>query len=432
MAKAKEKMEALVPEEEQPYPVPANWRWVRLIDNCADCLDSFRKPINATERAERYGNIPYYGATGQVGWINDYLTNEELVLLGEDGAPFFDRNKEKAYMISGKAWVNNHAHILRSKYGHYGNILLMHYLNTFNYNGYVNGSTRLKLTQASMQLIPVPIPPINEQKRIFDRIESLFAKLDEAKEKAQAVVDGYENRKAAILHKAFTGELTEKWRDEHSIGRSSWKKTLVGDVCTDIKVGIVIKPSQYYAEKKTGTPAFRSANVREFYVEDNDWVYLNDEGMQQNKRSIVNTGDVLIVRSGNPGTACVVDEKYDGYNAIDILIAVPDTESVTSDYLCAYTNSPIGRNLVSVNKRGMALAHFNVSGYSKLEIEVPTIEEQQEITKNLFRLLEKEEEANKLAKVLIVKIDAMKKSILAKAFRGELGTNDPSEEPVDL
>ncbi len=432
MAKAKEKMETLVPVEEQPYPVPANWRWVRLGGNCVDCLDSFRQPVNATERTERHGNIPYYGSTGQVGWIDAYLTDEELVLLGEDGAPFFDRDKDKAYMIFGKAWVNNHAHILRSKYGHYGNVLLMYYLNTFNYNGYVNGSTRLKLTQGSMQIIPIPIPPISEQKRIVDCIENLFAKLDEAKEKAQAVVDGYEDRKAAILHKAFTGELTEKWRDEHSIDRSSWKKTLVGDVCTEIKVGIVIKPSQYYVEKEIGTPSFRSANVREFYVEDSDWVYLNDEGMQQNKRSIVHTGDVLIVRSGNPGTACVVDEKYDGYNAIDILVAVPDTKSITSDYLCAYTNSPIGRNLVSMNKRGMALAHFNVSGYSKLEIEVPTIEEQQEISKNLFRLLEKEEEANRLAEVLIVRIDAMKKSILAKAFRGELGTNDPSEEPVAL
>ena len=130
-----------IPVEEQPYPLPEGWKWVRL-SSFADCLDKFRKPINADERAVREGTIPYYGATGQVGWIDDYLTNEHLVLVGEDGAPFFDILKNKSYIIEGKSWVNNHAHILRSFSGKNGNIYLMHYLNIFNYSGYVNGTTR--------------------------------------------------------------------------------------------------------------------------------------------------------------------------------------------------------------------------------------------------------------------------------------------------
>ena len=205
---------ALVPDWEWPYKLPGNWCWTYLT-KAAECLDNFRKPINATERAGRNGNVPYYGATGQVGWIDDFLTDEDLVLLGEDGAPFLDLIKDKAYLITGKAWVNNHAHILRSLFGDTGNRYLLHYLNSFNYAGYVNGTTRLKLTQASMDTIPIPLPPLAEQQRIVDRIKSLFAKLDEAKEKAQAVVDSFETRKAAILHKAFTGELTAKWREEH-------------------------------------------------------------------------------------------------------------------------------------------------------------------------------------------------------------------------
>ena len=205
---------ALVPDWEWPYKLPGNWCWTYLT-KAAECLDNFRKPINATERAGRNGNVPYYGATGQVGWIDDFLTDEDLVLLGEDGAPFLDLIKDKAYLITGKAWVNNHAHILRSLFGDTGNRYLLHYLNSFNYAGYVNGTTRLKLTRASMDTIPIPLPPLAEQQRIVDRIESLFAKLDEAKEKAQAVVDSFETRKAAILHKAFTGELTAKWREEH-------------------------------------------------------------------------------------------------------------------------------------------------------------------------------------------------------------------------
>lgn len=131
--------QATIPQEEQPYPIPKNWRWEYLTKGFAECKDQFRKPINATERAGRSGKIPYYGATGKVGWIDNYLTDEELVLVGEDGAPFLEPTKDKAYLIAGKAWVNNHAHILKSHFGHTGNVYLLNYLNVFNYRGYVNG-----------------------------------------------------------------------------------------------------------------------------------------------------------------------------------------------------------------------------------------------------------------------------------------------------
>ncbi|NCE65475.1 hypothetical protein D1159_13035 [Pseudoflavonifractor sp. 524-17] len=146
--------------------------------------------------------------------------------------------KDKAYMIEGKAWVNNHAHILRSYFGSTGNFYLLNYLNCFDYSGYVNGTTRLKLTQASMNIIPIPVAPLFEQRRIVSRIESLFAKLDEAKEKAQAVVDSFELRKSAILHKAFTGELTERWRKENRVGLDSWKTVLFNDCIQKMQNGL--------------------------------------------------------------------------------------------------------------------------------------------------------------------------------------------------
>ena len=105
--------------------------------------------------------------------------HEQLVLLGEDGAPFLDPSKNKAYLIEGKAWVNNHAHILRSFFGRTGNVYLMHYLNSFDYAGFVNGTTRLKLTQGSMAFMPVPIAPLAEQQRIVDRVNELLAVCDE-------------------------------------------------------------------------------------------------------------------------------------------------------------------------------------------------------------------------------------------------------------
>lgn len=432
MPKDMEALQTILPEEQHPYMIPSNWKWVYLTHGFAECLDMQRKPVNASERATRTGDIPYYGATGQVGWIDDFLTNEHLVLLGEDGAPFLDLMKDKAYIINGKAWVNNHAHILRSHYGAIGNVFMMHYLNQFNYLGYVNGTTRLKLTQASMNTIPIPLPPLAEQQRIVDRIENLFAKLDEAKEKAQAVVDGYEDRKAAILHKAFSGELTAKWRKENGVSPYEWKKLHVKDVCHEVKVGIVIQPSQYYTNIENGTPAFRSANVRECRIDNCGWVYLNEEGMRVNRRSVVHAGDVLVVRSGNPGTACVVPPQFDGYNAIDILIAVPNADIILSEYLCYYTNSPFGKKSVASEKRGMALTHFNVKGYSNIPIIVPSIMEQTKIVCTINHLISNLQQAKEAAETVISKVDTMKKAILARAFHGELGTNDPNEEPMVL
>ncbi|MEE8415929.1 MAG: restriction endonuclease subunit S, partial [Desulfobacterales bacterium] len=207
--------EALIKEDEQPYAVPGNWEWVYLLSGGADCLDQHRKPVNANERAIRKGNVPYYGATGQVGWIDDYLTNEELVLVGEDGAPFLDMLKKKAYMISGKAWVNNHAHILRSLYGSSGNRFLEHYLNNFDYNGYVSGTTRLKLTQKSLKMMPFSLPSLPEQKRIIQKLSSMLDKLKEARELIREAKETFEERRAAILNKAFAGEVTKKWREEN-------------------------------------------------------------------------------------------------------------------------------------------------------------------------------------------------------------------------
>src|ERR1035438_3061908 len=158
--------------------LPPGWVEMTLGEAC-DVLDSQRVPVNAEERGRRPGNVPYYGATGPVGWIDEALFDEELVLLGEDGAPFLDPNKHKAYMIHGPAWVNNHAHILRAR-SLTSNRLLLHALNAVDYRPYVNGTTRLKLTQGAMKAITLVLPPLAEQNRIVAAIEEHFSHLDAA------------------------------------------------------------------------------------------------------------------------------------------------------------------------------------------------------------------------------------------------------------
>src|SRR3954454_12833477 len=158
--------------------LPSGWTSAPL-GEVVEILDSRRIPVNATERETRLGDIPYYGATGQVGWIDDFLFDDEIVLLGEDGAPFLDHSKPKAYLVSGKSWVNNHAHVLVGKPGLLNGFLL-YQLNTVDYGRYVSGTTRLKLPQGPMKQIELKLAPAGEQNRIVAEIEKQFTRLDAA------------------------------------------------------------------------------------------------------------------------------------------------------------------------------------------------------------------------------------------------------------
>jgi type I restriction enzyme S subunit len=126
--------------------------------------DYLREPVSSSERARRIGQIPYYGATGQVGWINDFRQDGTFVLLGEDGVPFFDELRPKAYLVHGKCWVNNHAHVIKGKDGLFDDEFLCHALNWANYQDAVSGSTRLKLPQSTMHKVMLPAVPYEEQK----------------------------------------------------------------------------------------------------------------------------------------------------------------------------------------------------------------------------------------------------------------------------
>ncbi len=188
------------------------WRETAL-EELVEILDSRRVPVNARERDARNAGkgadelFPYYGATGPVGHIAGFLFDEPLILLGEDGAPFLDPLRPKAYQVSGKCWVNNHAHVLRARADVADGRYLTAFLNAFDYAGRVTGTTRLKLTQAAMRSIPVPVPPLGEQQRIADHLERIgvFAHSLEARRIAAHTL--VEHLTPALLAKAFRSEL---------------------------------------------------------------------------------------------------------------------------------------------------------------------------------------------------------------------------------
>ena len=147
----------------------------------------------------------------------------------------------------------------------------------------------------------------------------------------------------------------------------------------DVFVGVVVKPKQYYADdSKNAVKAFRSLNVGEMHIRDNDWVYFTQEGNQAASKSILKSGDILIVRSGYPGTSCIVSSEYEGCNAIDLIIARIKDDGVLPEFLAAFNNSTRMKDLIERMSVGSAQKHFNVGFYKQVEIPLPPIEIQRE------------------------------------------------------
>lgn len=267
-------------------------------------------------------------------------------------------------------------------------------------------STHKRYWIQSYSKIKVLIPPLDEQSRIVTRFDELFSELDKAVDTLKTTKEQLEVYRQAVLKEIFDSVSTTSVH--------------IKDVCLDIKVGIVIKPTQYYVSEN-GVPAFRNANVRRGYINDTDWVMISKEGHQQNCRSEVHTNDVLISRSGaNLGMASVVPARYNGYNAIDVVIAVPDISKVIPEFLAQYTNSPMGRAIVKKNEQGAAQGHLNVSAYANLPIGVPDLQEQEKLVKQISDRLSVCDSIEKTVDTALAQADAMRQSILKQAFEGTL------------
>lgn len=143
-----------------------------------------------------------------------------------------------------------------------------------------------------------------------------------------------------------------------------------------VQVGVVIKPAQYYTDAGHGIKTFRSLNIGPMHIKDTDWVYFSEEGNRKNQKSVLNENDLVIVRSGAPGTACVITKEYAGCNAVDIIIARPDLGKVNPYYLCQYTNLPHGKKQIEEGTGGAAQQHFNVGKYNKIRLTLPPLDQQ--------------------------------------------------------
>ena len=258
-----------------------------------------------------------------------------------------------------------------------------------------SGATQKAITNGGMAKIEISVPALSEQGILVDKLKHLTQLIADKKKQLNLFDEIIKSRFIEMFG-------TEKEHDK-------WHCCTVSDVA-DVCVGVVIKPTQYYTN--IGIPAFRSLNIGEMCVNDADWVYFTEEGHRKNQKSVIRKNDVLVVRSGAPGKACVATEKYAGYNAVVIIIAHPDNNKVNSVFLAAFTNMPHGMKQIRAKIGGAAQQHFNVGGYKAMHLIMPPIELQQAFA----AFVEQVDKSKFEIQQSLEKLEILKKSLMQQYF----------------
>lgn len=383
MAKAKSKKitleEALVPVEEQPYEVPENWCWVKL---------SYIADIRTGRKDANYGNEDgeyyFFTCASEPIRCDDYSYDCKAILLAGNG----DIGNISIY--EGKFEAYQRTYIVETK----ENIITEYLYYYFKYrwvdynNDKMFGTAIPYIRLGNLNEFEIPVPPLSEQQRIVEQIESLFAKLDEAKEKAQEVIDGVETNIEAVLYNAFSGKLTQYWRKENRVDYN-WENSTLSKIVSGLKYGSSEK-SDY---NNNGTPVLRIPNIGEGVIDFSDLKYM--QGELGNSYHEVFENDILIIRSNGSrdlvGKCAIVPALERRYAYASFLIRIKASDKVLPKYLVRYINSSMARGqLFAKAKSSSGIHNINSKELGSIRIDVPTIEEQTEILKIIEPLIKKE------------------------------------------
>ncbi len=427
--------QALVPDWEQPYPVPENWCWVYL--GAITTINPSK--VSKEELPQQVSFVPMSAVSENTGAIeaaeirrasdvaSGYTYFQDNDIIFAKITPCMENGKSAiaSNLKNGMAFGSTEFYVLRASCC-LSKELLYHLLRSKwfrdeareNMSGAV-GQQRVK--KEFLLSYPFPLPPLVEQQRIVDRIESLFAKLDEAKEKVQAALDGFEARKAAILHQAFTGKLTAKWRKDNDVGMESWLYAKLLNVF-DLHSGTTIPASN---ELPVGLIPY--VKVGDMNLQENE-VQITTSTRFVNACTashIVPYGSTIFPKRG--GAIYTNKKRFVGVKCIIVdlntMAVIPKPEIIIDKYGYYWM---LGIDLKLLNN-GSNIPQINNKDMVKLVVPKPLLCEQTEIVRILDEFFAKEKKAKELCSVL-ENIDLIKKAILARAFRGQLGTNDSAEE----
>lgn len=429
-----EKLErALVPVEEQPYEVPENWCWTRL----SVVSEVVTGSTPRKNKPEYYGNeFPFFKPADLDAGRYTVVASEYLSSEGKSVSRIIPA-KSTAVCCIGSIGKSGYLEVdgttnqqINSVLPKINPLYLYYFINTGMFVNELwkkSSATTISIVNKSkMESNLVPVAPLQEQQRIVEQIERLFSKLDEVKEKVQEVLDTIEDNLEAVLYKAFTGQLTNEWRNSDT-EIEKWNDTTLSEVVSGLKYGSSEKSNYEYK----GTPVLRIPNIGDGIVDFSDLKYMSEE--LKNPSHEVFENDILIIRSNGSrdlvGKCAIVPKLKGRYAYASFLIRMKASEKVLPEYLVRFMNSSIARvQLFAKAKSSSGIHNINSKELGAIRISVPPIREQEQILTIIREFVDKEKKVKEIVEMVEDNIDKIKKSILSKAFRGELGTNNPSEE----
>lgn len=427
--------QALLPREEWPYELPKGWVWTRIkyvyqVNPKSKCEDEVEASFVPMQKISAGFNFEFqFDIKSWKDIKKGHPHFEENDVAFAKISPCFENRKSfiAHNLINGIGAGTTELVVLRQP--------LISSLYTYwlvNSERFISGGVNTYSGTVGQQRInmdyvrnyPVPLPPLPEQQRIVNKIESLFAKLDEAGDRLQKVLDGYEARRAAILHEAFSG----KWTGDHGAGDMSvpkgWRKAAIKDICHRLSYGTSKKS---LAEGKY--IVIRMGNLQNGTIDWSNLAYSNDE--TEYAKYKLNPGDVLFNRTNSSelvGKTSIYKGEYPAIYAGYLIKLDYDRALINGEYLNYYLNSPRAKLYYNqVKTDGVNQSNISSKKIGNFEIAFPSMEEQNNIVSKLNHIFENDKKSLFLAKESLSKIDLMKKSILARAFRGELGTQDSSD-----
>jgi type I restriction enzyme, S subunit len=352
----------------------------------ADIFDHLREPVSQTVRNKRIGTYPYYGATGQIGTIDDYRQDGKYVLLGEDGAPFLDPLKPKAYLVEGKCWVNNHAHVLKGKEGICDDDFLCIALNFADYSNAVTGSTRLKLPQNMMENLFIPKPSFGDQKIIASIFKRQSAEIEKAKTALGALSIEVSNLANAIIYDSLKSGINENYS--------------LSDVIDEVKNGIGKDWKAYpvYGATRQGLALAKEP-----------------PGKHPQRYKPITPGTVFYnpMRILIGSIAFAEDDVQDGITSPDYVVLKGKEGLVNSRWFYYWLRSPLGVQCINSLARGAVRERMLFNRLAEGNINLPDFAVQEKASEALKNLKAVRTNLNKQHK----DIHAMPNKLLANIFQ---------------
>ncbi|MFD0957984.1 restriction endonuclease subunit S [Paenibacillus chungangensis] len=398
------------------------WATSKLGDIC-EFLDGRRKPVKKADREKMKGDIPYYGATGIVDWVDSYLFNESLVLLGEDGENLRSRVLPMAFKVEGKSWVNNHAHVIRPS-SEIDIDFLVQYLNSLDYEPFITGSAQPKLNQNVCKKIPVNIPSFSEQLKIANILTSV----DNAISKTEAIIEQTEKVKKGLMQQLLT----------KGIRHTKFKQTEIGEIPEEWDIGTLRDYSDHITKGATPTTYgfdwtdagilfLRNECIKDTGLTLSGSSFISAEAHQAMKRSIVKHGDILITITGNLGQTCIFDSEHKEANINQHIARIRIVDDTLNPLFINYfLNSEPMRQMYGLIKTGLAYPQLSLKQVQEIRVPIPTKEEQLAIVEVLSRVDQKVSvESNKRQH-----LEKLKKGLMQSLLTGKVRVKVDDPEAV--